>query len=206
LLAHASLEKGAVIVFEPSGIGDERLFREAIELSHIVKYSRDRIGHLGDFLRKGHPLLEIQTFGEQGLRYRLDGQQKLSNVWKETEAFHVTDLRDTVGAGDWCTAGILHVIARNGSKGLRNLTLGQVENGIMLGQALAAVNCKYEGARGMMYSLSKRGVQAAVKNLLRGKLPRYLTQEQDVDPKMRRHVSAVCPSCRSLDKKKGAIP
>ena len=37
-LAQAGAERGAVVVFEPSGVGDPGLFREAWALAHVVKH------------------------------------------------------------------------------------------------------------------------------------------------------------------------
>ncbi len=43
ILARASAEKGAIVFFEPSSVGDSRLFREALSIAHILKYSRERM-------------------------------------------------------------------------------------------------------------------------------------------------------------------
>jgi len=48
------------------GIRDERLFREAIALSHIVKYSNQRLGRLKDNINYNPPLLEVETLGMTG--------------------------------------------------------------------------------------------------------------------------------------------
>ena len=50
-LAHASAKRGAVIVFEPSGVKDKGPFEEAIKVSHIVKYSHERLRSIGDFAK-----------------------------------------------------------------------------------------------------------------------------------------------------------
>ena len=74
-LARASAESGALVVFEPSGVGEPRLFREAWSIAHVVKYSNDPLRdiadlHLGESERNGL-LLEIETLGSDGLRYRV---------------------------------------------------------------------------------------------------------------------------------------
>jgi hypothetical protein len=46
--------------------------------------------------------------------------------------------------------GLLHVLGQKGEKGLSAARKVDVERGLRLGQALAALNCGYEGARGLM--------------------------------------------------------
>ena len=48
LLAEACSAQGAVVVFEPSGVGDPQLFREAWRLAHVIKYSHERLRDIAD--------------------------------------------------------------------------------------------------------------------------------------------------------------
>jgi len=43
MLAKASSQEGAIVVFEPSKIKDEKNVREALALAHILKYSHEKI-------------------------------------------------------------------------------------------------------------------------------------------------------------------
>lgn len=161
-LAQASAKQGAIVVFEPSGIHDERLFLEAVNSCHILKYSHERLNclRLGSY---SPPFLEIETFGSEGLRYRArSANQRSRSRWREMRAYSVDDLRDAVGAGDWCTAGLLQVLGTQGVSRLLKSTRDEIEVGLSLGQALAAVKCGYEGARGLMYSLQREQLQAAL--------------------------------------------
>jgi len=45
-IAEACATKGALVVFEPSGVKEPKLFQEAVSMSHIVKYSHQRMGTL----------------------------------------------------------------------------------------------------------------------------------------------------------------
>lgn len=193
-LARASAEHGALIVFEPSGVRDERLFREAIGLSHIVKYSHNRLGHLREASTSQCPFLEIQTLGSEGLRYRVRDGVKRAARWREMGAYPVDELRDTAGAGDWCTAGILYALGAKGAGGLGEATKQQIENALRLGQAFAAIKCRYEGARGAMYALNKKKLEAAVAELLRGDTP-YCIDGQTDDGELVDLVKTFCPSC-----------
>jgi fructokinase len=160
-LADHCARLGAVVVFEPSMIGDPKLFSEAVRLSHIIKYSQDRISAVHEFRGSAEPLLEIETMGGAGLRYRRSGQ-----AWAEVEAFSIRRTIDTSGAGDWCTAGILHSICQYGVDGLRHCTDDNILEAVRVGQAMAAWNCQFEGARGGMYGVRWATWKKAVCDIL----------------------------------------
>ena len=200
-LARASAGRGALIVFEPSSIRDERLFHEAVALSHIVKYSQERSGNLRETASYRSPSLEIETLGSEGLRYRVRDGLKTPSRWREMQAYPVQDLRDTAGAGDWCTAGILHALATRRATGLKELKEEEIEDALRLGQALAAVKCRYEGPRGVMYALGKEKLEAAVIDSLNGNAPSCVEEEGN-DSKLGKILRAICPSCKSRDRKR----
>lgn len=122
-LAAAAAKRGAIVVFEPSGVGDPKLFREAVSVAHVVKYSQERMKTLGEWFEgDGQPsstLLEIETLGRGGLRYRTRLAHDKSREWRHIDAFPVSIFRDSAGCGDWTTAGILDTIGRKGLAGLR---------------------------------------------------------------------------------------
>lgn len=151
-LAEKAAANGAVIYFEPSGIGDPKLFREAVGLADIVKYAKDRIETLDVDKSGSLPLVEIQTLGAEGLRVRdrLDGK---SPRWRQHKSILAPVLRDTCGAGDWCTAGIIEAALAKGRDGLKAMNRPDFDNAIKYGQKLAAWNCGFEGARGGMYAV-----------------------------------------------------
>jgi sugar/nucleoside kinase (ribokinase family) len=147
-LAKRCVEFGGIVVFEPSMIGDPRLFSEAIRLSHVFKYSQDRMSDVHEVRGDAEPVIEIETLGSAGLRYRRRGK-----VWKEVDAFSTRQTVDTSGAGDWCTAGILHTLCQEGIQGLRRATDQETLLAVRFGQAMAAWTCQFEGARGGMYGV-----------------------------------------------------
>jgi fructokinase len=151
ILAEASAAQGALVVFEPSGVRDPKLFREALAISHVVKYSHERMGELGDSIASAAPPLQIETLGSGGLRYRSNLHSYRTRGWKRLDCWKVESVKDTAGAGDWCTAGLLHHLARNGAAGLRGVKAAELDSAMQLGQALAAWSCGYEGARGGLY-------------------------------------------------------
>lgn len=198
-LAQASAKQGAIVVFEPSGVRDDRLFQEAVDTCHILKYSYERLGHLHD-LSYPSPLLEIETLGSEGLRYRAKrGNRSSPSEWREMKAYTVEGLRDAAGAGDWCTAGILHALGTHGAPKFLQATKDEIEEGLSLGQALAAINCSYEGARGVMYDLSRGQLEDALIAIGDGKGWSKI-QRDAVDGNRVGFSESICPSCTVTDK------
>jgi fructokinase len=171
ILARASATQGALVVFEPSSVGDPRLFREALALAHILKYSHERMGPLDAMVSTGGPLLAVETLGEEGLRYRSKLPLYQSNDWEWLNAYAVDEVKDAAGAGDWCTAGIVHRLGQRGLQGLQRVTATQLLDALCFGQALAAWNCGFEGARGGMYSVTKKAFRCDIEQIMVGKGP-----------------------------------
>lgn len=173
LMAKISRKRGAVVVFEPASVSDPALFREAWDVSHIVKYSHERLREmaelgLGQAGKEGGVLLEIETIGAEGLRYRSRLPNAASRGWSNVGSYPVSGVKDTSGAGDWCTAGLLHTLAQKGATALAKMTQPQLNAALEYGQALAAWNCRFEGARGGMYQSTQAQFDSDVRNILRG--------------------------------------
>jgi sugar/nucleoside kinase (ribokinase family) len=148
-LAAWAREQGALVVFEPSSIGDERQFQRAVDLCHVLKFSHDRLGHVRDLREAQTPRIIVETLAEDGLRVRWRGH------WTDLSAFHPPRFVDSAGAGDWCTAGLVHQIGSRGAKALETLQKPRLLAALRFGQALAAVNCGHEGARGAMIAMTR---------------------------------------------------
>jgi fructokinase len=153
MLAKACSERGALVVFEPSGLGTAQLFGEAIDLAHVVKYSQERMGEVEELRSAKRPLLQVETLGRDGLRYKSRLPRANSNGWRFLKSIPIAEVRDTAGAGDWCSAGLLHRLAGGGFEGTLEASGEQLEKALGFGQLLAAWTCQYEGARGGMYSV-----------------------------------------------------
>jgi fructokinase len=167
-LAQSSRAKGALVVFEPSGIKDERLFAACLRTAHVVKYANDRIAGIHEVVAQAEVPVEIETLGAAGLRLRVrvDGR---AGVWKELPAFSVPELRDAAGAGDWTTAGFIHMLMSEGAPADGAVTDAKfVALAVRQGQALAALNCGFEGARGLMYAADAERVLELSASIVRG--------------------------------------
>lgn len=193
ILAAEAASRGAVVVFEPSSKAPERYMSEALTLAHVVKYADERLDGIPGIMADGSAtLVEVQTRGGRGLRYRHRFDRRVSD-WSYLEAVSAPRVVDTCGAGDWCTAGLIAKTASGGLKSLRHAGAYGSRTALRYGQALASWNCSFEGARGGMYSVSRKEMERHVDGLLRG-------DPDDIkDTPLSNHWtrSVTCPACSS---------
>lgn len=192
LLAQQAAASGAVVVFEPSARSDEKLLREAVKIAHIVKYSNHRFARIPGAMGRGSAtLVEVHTLGKNGLRYRHRFGSTVS-AWKRLGAVAAPQLTDTCGSGDWCTAGLVSMMAIGGQEGLIRAGASGLATALRYGQTLAAWNCGFEGARGGMYVVERRQLNARLETLSSGRF-------EPVSPPARSRRSSVatvaCPAC-----------
>ncbi len=200
-LAAEASTRGAVVVFEPSSKATHKLMAEAIALAHVVKYADDRIaGIRGVMANDSAVLLEVQTLGDRGLKYRHRLGRGISN-WMYLKAIPAPRLADTCGSGDWCTAGLLAKIATGGQKGLRRAGTRGVRRALRYGQALAAWNCSFEGARRGMYSVSREEFKSQITSLLNGQM--YGVNDAPVGNFPTQVVT--CPACPPVPRKSSSL-
>jgi len=118
-------------------------------------------------------------------------------TWVNTDlpAFSVPELVDSAGAGDWCTAGLIHSLGQNGAEGFTKAPDQAVENALLFGEALAALKCRYKGARGIMYNLSKNEFESFTCGIVEGKNldfhPSPISQEGESQ-----NMKYICSACR----------
>jgi sugar/nucleoside kinase (ribokinase family) len=167
-VARDCADKGAVVMFEPSSVGNKTLFRRALDIAHILKYSNERLGNLAETVGSARLPLEIETLGGEGLRYRSSLSSCEKRGWRRLEAYPAKPFRDAAGAGDWCSAGIIHRLGHKGILAFRCMGESQLTEALKFGQALAAWSCKFEGARGGMYRVSRAVFRAEVEGIMHG--------------------------------------
>ena len=198
-LAKSAREQGALVVFEPSGMGEPRLFREAWSVAHVVKYANDRLRDITDLDLecevRGDLLLKIETLGASGLRYRSRLSDSETSGWNTLQVIAPPRLRDAAGAGDWCTAGVLHKLARGGLAGFRRVDEERLVHALRYGQALATWCCAFESARGGMYQVTRQRFDRQVRTLLNGGAFRLLADYGDQVPE---DIRRVCPACEEF--------
>lgn len=133
---------GSVVYFEPSDVEDEDLFRRALAVTAVLKFSADRLESLDDRMRLADALVLIVTHGEAGLEVRRGGERH----W--CRAYAAPEVRDTCGSGDMVSVGVIDWLLSH-PQGASDLPIGEFIKGVEAGQRLAAENCAYVGARGL---------------------------------------------------------
>ena len=189
-LAKQQKENGALIVFEPPRLSNDKNFKKCIEIANIVKHCYNLKSN-DNSLNLKIPL-EIQTMGEKGLRYRANilGQTE----WSELPALSVDKLVDAAGSGDWLTAGLIHELGQNGAKW--KITDKKLQSALKIGECLASLNCHYVGARGLMYNISKTQLQNLVfKILVKKEKPETVLALDSKSIKTTTQLTSKCKIC-----------
>ena len=182
---------GAIVIFEPSSKGDKKYFEEALSVTDILKYSNERFSTPINAISFNPKLqLEVQTRSEHGLIYRFRRFSRLSN-WKTIKAPAIENFRESSGAGDWLTAGMIKEISEKTVQ-LGNY-LGVVEDVLEASVRYGAWACQFEGARGGIYESTKSKMEAFINKNNLIELPEDKMTFQRA-PKLM-NSSAICPSC-----------
>ena len=161
-LARRQKKLGALIVFEPPKLLDNKNFRACLEVADIFKHCYGL--EMNDY-QYTRPPLEIQTRGKDGLRYRASVLSQTE--WTELPAFNVNGLIDAAGSGDWLTAGLIHALRYNSA--WQHVTDESLHDALCLGQCLAALNCLYSGARGLMYNVPLKHLNTLIRESISAK-------------------------------------
>jgi fructokinase len=164
-LARRSRAQGAFVVFEPSGIKDEDTFVECLRTAHVLKYSHERLASLDQLVSQTKVPMEVRTLGAAGLQFRVR-RSGLPGAWQQLTALEAPSLRDAAGSGDWCTAGLISKLMSEPKAVNAIENTETVAAALRYGQALAALNCAYDGARGLMYATSRATAKKAAAQVL----------------------------------------
>ena len=183
-------KQNAIIFFEPPKFLHDDVFLKCLEVSDVVKHCYNQSEETE---RTGIAIpLEIQTMGEKGLRYKAKFLNH--NIWKEMDAYLVRDPVDEAGSGDWLTAGLIHVLCQHKSK--FTPTGKKLEFALNFGQALAAINCHYVGARGIMYNISANKLASLVYEVMNGKeISKIMQKIPHREINVKSEISTKCKVC-----------
>lgn len=160
--------QGAIIFFEPSSIKDKDEFEQFLEVTDILKYSHERLPDYKTLFRSPRCFLEIETRGKEGLLYRSKNHTDATH-WHAIPGFVLGEIQDAAGAGDWCTAGIIHLLCAGRQKELFKSGVRRLHKALQFGSALGAMNCFYDGARGLMYHYSREKLLSDVEYFIANK-------------------------------------
>lgn len=161
-LARAYSANGAIVYFEPSSIKDEKGFEASCRIADVVKFSEDRIPDFDNIYPVAIAPLEIQTLGSNGLKYRRKGQ----STWIFLRGYAIDNLTDAAGAGDWSTAGIITNLFKIPQVKIADISDESLHFAIQYGQALSALNCTFEGARGLMYNVNRQELNLMISHIV----------------------------------------
>jgi fructokinase len=193
-LASKARARNALVFFEPSTTSHKGLFKQACGMANVVKYSHERLGGVPELENVSSEALVIETLGGAGLRYSLPRRGSGSRRWTELPALPASNFRDAAGAGDWCSSGFINRVLSNRRGSLLLKSDAWVRPALQFGQALAAINCSYIGARGAMYALTADQMRARASSVAgKGEL-RHLTADTSSSP-LNRDVRKFCPTC-----------
>jgi fructokinase len=158
-LLQRARQGGALTVFEPSARGAESASLRAAEYAGILKWSaetRPRL-HPSTLNPRAHQL-QIESMAARGLRYRVgDGS------WSSLHPPAIEAL-DGAGAGDWLTTGLLDALPH---LDLASLDEDAIGDALSAGQALAALSCRYVGARALA-RIPAADIRVAAEQLVKG--------------------------------------
>jgi len=192
-LAKYYKQQGALIFFEPSSIKSSSLFVECLQIADIVKYSTDRVENIEQLCETPKWKLEIATAGSSGLDFRLLNSDGKLGKWHQLNAYQVHEYKDAAGSGDWCSAGLIYFLGRCGQLSFERTSAVEITQALRFGQALASINCSYEGARGIMYNLCLEDLNELVSEILEGK-PINVKGHKPTN-EVQKDFKAICPSC-----------
>jgi fructokinase len=188
--------QGSIIFFEPSSVKNSELFEKCLQISNVVKYSDERIDIL-PLPEECSIFLEIQTLGENGLRFRYANPTIGRKNWVTLKPYKIAEFSDSTGSGDWCSAGIIHNLGKNGALGISQLKEKDIKFALNYGQAFASLNCMFDGARGLMYSnLSSQEIGLAIEKIRKNENIVDLI-ENNKKSNIRLTLQKICKNCRS---------
>lgn len=181
-LAKAFKAADRFVLFEPSTLGRPQLFAQAASLADLVKFADDRMKAFADALpRRRRRQIRVVTMGAKGCRIHFEGAPA------RQPAVEVSAI-DSAGAGDWTTAGLLHSLP---TLAVAELGRGHLEDSIRFAQALAALSCRFVGARGLARNLPAETTVKLCHAFSEDTPP----HTEETPPAMENALSA--PTCRS---------
>lgn len=176
-LAKSYREQGTLVFFEPASLKNDIKFKEAINLSHIVKYARGKSDNNCNNLQYTtiekeiilkSPALVIKTLGKDGLFY----SSKKDNKWRLQKGFRLNNLYDSCGAGDWCTVGFLFFLQELATKNRGSFidilkSKNSIQSALIFAQILASLSCSFVGARGLSNSMEQKEILKAIRFIMK---------------------------------------
>ena len=155
-LAKAARKAGLLVMFEPPSVPRSRNAGCAAALSDIVKISLKPGQCAGQWqpAKEAHTQFIVETMGAHGARVR----SRAPRGWSAPEVCQAIPqkvIRDTAGAGDWLTAGILYSLLPEYDA----ISTDQLTHSIEYGQRLSAISLAFDGPQGALTGLGTKDIK-----------------------------------------------
>ena len=160
-LANAARKAGLLVMFEPPSVPRSRNAEYAAALSDIVKVSLQPGQCAGQWrpAEEAHTQFIVETVGAHGVRVR----SRVPRGWSAPEVCQAIPqqvIRDTAGAGDWLTAGILYSLLPERDV----ISTDQLTHSIDYGQRLSAISLAFDGPQGALTGLGTKDIKRIAEN------------------------------------------
>jgi sugar/nucleoside kinase (ribokinase family) len=149
-LAEAARGAGLLVVYEPTSIPRTEYAHRATALSDVVKVSEQMNQSMDDWQPASGSSTRFitETLGERGVRFR----HRLAGTWSkwtQLPAIKQCCISDTVGAGDWLTAGMLKALLDHSG----DMDENAFRKALEFGQGLSALSLAFHGPHGALGAL-----------------------------------------------------
>ena len=135
---------GTLIYFEPESCKEWSNFDKCVKVSHIIKFSHEKISDL-TFTEQYPDKLFICTRGADGLDFKLGNGE-----WHHIAPTPVSEVVDWEGAGDWTTSQLIACLCERGLNTVSKMTIDNLTECLTIACATAARSIAYMGSKGML--------------------------------------------------------
>lgn len=140
-IAQRLRDRGTLIYFEPE---NEKDIEKGIKVSHIIKFSHEKITDLS-FTERYPNKLFICTRGADGLDFKLG-----SSAWQHIAPTPVSEVVDWEGAGDWTTSQLIACLCEHNIDSIDKMSAENLTEWLTAAGATAARSIAYMGSKGMI--------------------------------------------------------
>jgi fructokinase len=206
-------QKGVLVFFELGNLRNIDKLKEAIYCSHVIKFAGNEreecINHFKDEAVDKISYFEsktiIKTLGKLGLLFKTERDNK----WHYRESLKLNELYDSCGAGDWCTVGFLFYLQKLAKENqitlIETLQSNQLTDlALHFAQTLAALSCKFIGARGISNVMDKTLILETVHSCMNTYDDKNFSFDKLNDNTESKMLTTInknfCPICLLVDK------
>ena len=191
-LAEAAREAGLLVMFEPTSVPRTRNAVRAAALSDIVKISLkpSQCSGMWEPTAGASTRFIIETLGSQGAVLRCRSRLGWGALHK-LPAAPQSNIRDTAGAGDWLTAGLVTTLMEQ----LDVLDMGRISESINYGQKLSAISLAFDGPSGALAVLGASTIVSMAKDTSSPLLTAIVGDQPQLLQNRPQHSDRQCELC-----------